>query len=156
MKKGDNEKNDFREFLEHLEYLGYEILYTGDEAEDKEGVHAVHHQRPNLWVFRRFIGVGVSVGYGMGQNAVTYVSDYLKIINEFNKRSIVCVFYTNADAERPNINICAMFAAPYDKRAFGVFMDEVHKDHDEMRKISEFNFYAEDTLIDVVPKAQVS
>ena len=155
MAKKDEKKTDFTDFLAHLEYLGYEIQYTGSE-EDEQGLYATHHQRPALWVFKRFVGVGVSIGYCMGQNAATYVSDYLKIINEFNKKTIVSAVYTNADAERPNLSICAMFTAPYEKRAFGIFMDEIHKDHDEMRKAADFDFYAEDDIVEVVPTAQVS
>ncbi len=155
MCREDEKKSDFQDFLAHIEFMGYEIRYTGSE-EDEQGLYATHHQRPTLWVFKRFVGVGVSIAYCMGQNAVTYVSDYLKIINDFNKRSIVSAFYTSVDEEKPNLRMCAIFAAPYEKRAFGIFMDEIHRDHDEMRKTSDFDFYAEDDIIAVVPTAQVS
>jgi hypothetical protein len=151
----DEKKNGFRDFLTHLEYLGYEIRYTGSE-DDENGLYATHHHRPVLWIFSRFIGVGVSVAYCMGQNAVTYLSDYLKIINDANKRSIVSSFYTNVEGEKPNLSICAIFAAPYEKKAFGIFIDEFHRDHDGMRKTSDFDFYAEDDIVDIVPAAQVS
>ncbi len=153
-KKGE-ERTEFQDFLAHLEYMGYEVQYTGSK-EDEQGLYATHHRRPSLWVFKRFVGVGVSISYCMGQNAVTCLSDYLKAINEFNKRSIVSTFYTNIDGESPNLSICAMFAAPYERRAFGVFMDEMHRDHDEMRKASDFDFYAEDDTVDIVSTAQVS
>jgi len=155
MCREDERKNDFPDFLAHLEYLGYEIRYTGGE-EDEQGIHAIHHQRPAVWVFKRFVGVGVTITYCMGQNAVNYISDYLKVINDFNKNSIVSVVYTDVDGEKPNLNICAIFAAPYEKRAFGIFMDQIHRDHDEMRKTSDFDFYGEDDIVDVVPAAQVS
>jgi len=155
MCKEDERKSDFQDFLAHLEYMGYEIRYTGSE-EDERGLHAVHHQRPAIWVFKRFVGVGVTITYCMGQNAVTYLSDYLKAINDFNKNSFISVFYTNVDEERPNLNICAIFPAHYEKKAFGIFMDQIHKDHDETRKASDFDFYGEDDIVGIVPAAQVS
>jgi hypothetical protein len=120
MAKKSEERTDFQDFLEHLSYLGYEIRYTG-KKEDKQGVYATHQKRPALWVFQRVVGVGVSIGYCMGQNARTYASDYLKIINECNRKSLVSSFYTDNEAERPNLQICAMFPAPYEKNAFGIF-----------------------------------
>jgi hypothetical protein len=155
MCREDERKNDFPDFLAHLEYLGYEIRYTGGE-EDEQGIHAIHHHRPAIWVFKRFVGVGVTITYCMGQNAVKHISDYLKVINDFNKNSIVSTVYTDVDGEKPNLSICAIFAAPYEKRAFGIFMDQIHRDHDEMRKASDFDFYGEDDIVDVVPAAQVS
>ncbi len=155
MAKKDEKGNEFQYFLAHLEYLGYEVRYTGSE-DDEHGLYATHHHRPSLWVFKRFVGVGVSIAYCMGQNAVNYASDYLKIINDFSRRSLVSAFYTNVDGERPNLNMCAVFAASYEKRAFGIFMDDIHRDHDEMRKSSEFDFYAEDGIVEVMPTAQVS
>lgn len=155
MKKGGDTKNDFPDFLTHLEYLGYEVQYTGEE-EDESGIGALHEHRPGLWVFKRHIGIGVTITYGMGQNAVTYLSDYLRLLNRLNKESIISTFYTNADEEKPNVHICAMYAATYERRSFGTFMDMLHRDHDNLRKISEFDFYTEDGIIEVVPKTQVS
>jgi hypothetical protein len=105
-------------------------------------------------MFRRFIGIGVTVTYRMGQNAVTYLSDYLKLLNQQNSKSLVGTFYTNADEGKANVHISAIYAAPYEKKSFSVFMDMFHQDHDDLRKVSEFDFYAEDGLVTVVPETQ--
>lgn len=155
MAKKEETKVDFQLFLEHLEYLGYEIQYRGDK-EDEQGIYADHHKRPTLWVFKRFVGVGISIAYCMGKNAVTYAADYLKIINDFNRKSIVGAFYTDNEADRPNLRICAIFAAQYNKKTFGIFMDDLYRDHDEMKNTSDFDFYAEDDTVEIMPTAQVS
>lgn len=152
MKKKDDANNDFPEFLSHLEYLGYEI--KPDDENPEKNATAVHEKRPNLWVFKRWVGMGITVTYRMGQNAVTYLCDYLKVLNQLNGKSLVSTFYTNADAGEANVHICALYTAPYDKRSFSVFMDMFHQDHDDLRKVPEFDFYAEDGLVNVVPETQ--
>ncbi len=155
MKKKDDANDDFQEFLSHLEYLGYEI--EPDDENPEKNATAVHEKRPDLWVFRRPLGIGVLATYRMGQNAVTYLCDYLKVLNQLNSTSLVTTFYTNAGEGEANVRICALYNAPYDKRSFSVFMDMFQQDHNDMRKVSEFDFYAEDGLVNVVPEThQVS
>jgi hypothetical protein len=112
MKKKSDAKNDFQEFLSHLEYLGYEIEPDDDP---EKSAPAGHVKKPDLWVFKRPLGIGVSVTYRMGQNAVTYLCDYLKVLNQLNRTSLVTTFYTNAGEGEANVRICALYSAPYDK-----------------------------------------
>ncbi len=131
MKKKSDAKNDFQEFLSHLEYLGYEIEPDDDP---EKSAPAGHVKKPDLWVFKRPLGIGVSVTYRMGQNAVTYLCDYLKVLNQLNRTSLVTTFYTNAGEGEANVRICALYSAPYDKKSFSVFMDMFHQDQTISRR----------------------
>ncbi|NLT22683.1 MAG: hypothetical protein GXX82_06515 [Syntrophorhabdus sp.] len=152
MKKKGDKNNDFQEFLSHLEYLGYETEPVDEDPE--KNATAVHEKRPDLWVFKRPLGMGVSVTYRMGQNAVTYLCDYLKVLNQLNRKSLVSTFYTDAGEGKANVHICALYNAPYDKKSFSIFMDMFHQDHNDIGKVPEFDFYAEDGLVNVVPETQ--
>ncbi|HOW54265.1 MAG TPA: hypothetical protein PLR60_06365 [Syntrophorhabdaceae bacterium] len=150
MGKANETESDFPEFLSHLEFLGYEIEAGGQDME--KGVAARHRHRADLWVCRRFMGISLTVTFGMGQNSITYLSDYLQLMNRLNKRSRVGLFYTDADDGKPNVHMYALYTARYEKRSFGVFMDIFHSDIEEMRNTSDFDFFTEDGLINVAEK----
>lgn len=150
MGKANGTESDFPDFLSHLEFLGYEIEDRGQDME--KGVAARHLRRADLWVCRRFMGISITVTFGMGQNSITYLSDYLQLLNSVNRRSLIGMFYTDADEGKPNVHIYALYTAKYEKRSFGVFMDIFQKDLEEMRNTSDFDFFTEDGLINVAEK----
>ena len=106
---------DFDQIARHLEFLGYEV------TEEQEGrLVARHSSKPNL-VARDYKGGCLLTAYfGADAGARRDRLGYLETINNLNSPATVARFYADSDNDFATE---AFYNLPYDRAAFGRFMD---------------------------------
>lgn len=123
VKKVDVEK----EFLDHLEFLGFEINKIESEN-NLQRYSAIHKTRPNL-VFNAIENIGISFVsfYKINKEKVSdNHKEALELINRVNNQALFCSFSISPDL---NNFVCgALYLGKYNKKLFADFLDVFESD----------------------------
>jgi len=108
-------------FIEHLEFLGYTVEPT---SEEKKFYRAKEH--PTRWslVFTPYRDKGVffTAAFGCEPSAKANPIDIFKFANNLNASFFLCRAVVDKDSD---ISIEVCFTKIYDRREFGIFMDQI-------------------------------
>ena len=114
---GDSKNNDFRPFIEHLEFFGYEIEVSAKKA------YLKHLKWLNTRV-RQYKGgfVFTSGRYSCKPEASSAPMEFLEMINDLNSNFTVAKAISES-YEKHCLVIIAWYPGSWDKKRFATFID---------------------------------
>ncbi len=121
-----NEKilNVEKEFLDHLEFLGYEINKHELNEDNLQRYSAIHiGSKPNL-VFNAIADIGISfcTFYNMDNDKIKKNhKDALEIVNRMNNQALFCSFSFTPDLK--SFMCSALYLGKYNKKQFADFLN---------------------------------
>lgn len=106
---------DMDQVARHLEFLGYTV-----STEQEGRLIATHTSKPNLVARDYKGGCLLTAFFGADTGAKRKRQGYLETINSLNSPATVARFYADSDGDFATE---AFYNYPYDRAAFGRFMD---------------------------------
>jgi len=117
-----------KEFLDHLEFLGYEINKLGLNNNSQNYSALKHKTRPNL-IFNSVSETGISFVsfYNMDKQKIkSSVEDAFSTINRMNNQALFCSFSFSPDLG--SLVCSALYLGKYNKKQFADFLDLFQND----------------------------
>lgn len=117
---GESERDPIlKDFVAHLEFLGYEIV---PQEEEKDGVLAKHQTNGTSFVKPYLGGVLLQQYFRINDKAQKKRSEFLEAVNQLNSTSHLTTYVGGRD-DNLFLRMDGYFLGGYDKKKFGVFLE---------------------------------
>jgi hypothetical protein len=114
----------FKPFINHLEFLGYEIKKNenSNNNKDKEEYFKARHERYGSVFFKRYLGGLLFIQYyRINKYAQTERSEFLEFLNELNSKAYLVTYSCLSDEDA--VRMDAVYFGSYEKTVFGKFLN---------------------------------
>lgn len=119
-KKGERRKemgkSAIDQFINHLEFVGYEI----ETSEDEKWVLAKHEVKGGLMIREFLGGIMLLSFFSTNKNTAKKRLEYLVLLNQFNSNASITNY---SFSEEDRMIMSAVYAGKYDKKTFSNFLD---------------------------------
>lgn len=122
----------FKPFINHLEFLGYEIEKSEDSNndKDKEKYYKAKNERYGSVFFKGYLGGVLFIQYyRINKYAQKERSEFLEFLNELNSNAYLVTYSCPSDGDI--IRMDAIYFGTYEKIGFGKFVDSWQFDTDD-------------------------
>ena len=114
-------KNKLSDFINHMEYLGYEFEEYPDEKNTMVGGNG---RFGPIWVRNGGGPTIIRTIIELDSSAKKQPLKFLYLVNQLNMSGRVAQYISHDDT----LLIVAIYSGPYDKKNFGEFIDALHAD----------------------------
>jgi hypothetical protein len=117
----------------HLEFFGYSC-----HPSDGNWVDATHPRRWDFSYIKGSYGWRLYAAVIVGKSLGEWHAAFLEAINGINEKSVVTKFTALKDSDGDYVvRLRAVYTSGYDKRDFGMFMDQWHSDEELLSELPQ-------------------